>query len=308
MSSQVVSATGLREPRTSSWKSTVALVSAILLGIIYLVSGGWKVLDPFKAGELLEQAKVPAGFGVLGASALGTLELLAAFLLFTPKFRRWGALLGGAMLVFFIGWVAYYYPALAGQECSCFPIIKRAINPAFFLEDGIMLLFAVLAYLWSQPVKTIRVPLIAFAALAVVATASYAVGASQHTGLQAPSPIIVDGKPQSIREGKVFLYFYDPMCSHCNAAAKFMSTFQWGDTKVVSIPTTMPQFAPGFLHDNGLKAGTSLELEKLRKTFQFVDPPFGVALVDGREKATFGQAQFTEPSPKSDLQKLGFIQ
>jgi uncharacterized membrane protein YphA (DoxX/SURF4 family) len=308
MSSQVLSNIDLPESRTSSWKNTAALVSAILLGIIYLVSGAWKVLDPFKAGELLEQAKVPAGLGVLGASSLGTLELLAAFLLLTPRFRRWGALLGGAMLVFFIGWVGYYYQALAGQECSCFPLIKRAINPAFFLEDGVMLLLATIAFLWSPPVKSLRIPVVAFITLAIAATVSHQVGASLHTGLQSPSPIIVDGKPQSVREGKVFLFFYDPMCSHCNAAAKFMSGFQWGDTKVVSIPTTMPQFAAGFLHDNGLKAGTSLEVEKLRKTFQFVDPPYGVALVDGRQKATFGQAQFTEPAPQADLKKLGFIQ
>jgi len=309
MTSQVVSATGVSEPRTSSWKNNVGLSSGILLGLIFLVAGAWKVLDPFKTGELLEQAKVPAGFGVLGAASLGTLELLAAFFLFTPKFRRWGGLLGSALILFFIGWIGYYYPSLVGQECSCFPLIKRAIGPGFFVSDGVMLLLGVLAFVWSPTVKkSPRVPLLAFATLVVAATASYAMGASMHTGLEAPSPIVVDGKSQSIRDGQVFLFFYDPMCMHCNKAAKFMSGFDWGQTKVVAIPTTMPQFAEGFLHDNGLKAGTALEVEKLRKTFQFVDPPYGVALVDGREKAAFGQAQFTPPAPQADLKKLGFIQ
>jgi hypothetical protein len=309
MTSQVVSATELPELRTSSWKKHVALVSGILLGLILLVAGAWKVLDPFKTGELLEQVKVPAGFGVLGAASLGTLELLASFFLFTPKFRRWGGLLGGALVVFFIGWVGYYYQNLVGQECSCFPLIKRAIGPGFFVGDGVMLLLAAVAFIWSPAAqKSLRAPLVAFATLAVAATASYAWGASLHTGLEAPSPIIVDGKPQSIRNGQVFLFFYDPVCMHCNAAAKFMSGFSWGDTQVIAIPTTMPQFAAGFLHDNGLKAGTALEVEKLRKTFQFVDPPYGVALVDGREKAAFGQAQFAPPAPQADLKKLGFIQ
>jgi uncharacterized membrane protein YphA (DoxX/SURF4 family) len=309
MTSQVVSAADLPELSTSSWKNHVALVAGILLGLIFLIAGAWKVLDPFKTGELLEQAKVPAGFGVLGAASLGTLELLAAFFLFTPRFRRWGGLLGGALMLFFIGWVGYYYQNLVGQECSCFPLIKRAIGPGFFVGDGVMLLLAAVAFFWAPVLnKSLRVPLIAFATLAVAATASYAWGASQHTGLEAPSPIIVDGKPQSIRDGHVFLFFYDPVCMHCNAAAKFMSGFNWGDTKVIAIPTTMPEFAAGFLHDNGLKAGTALEVEKLRKTFQFVDPPFGIALVDGREKAAFGQAQFTPPAPQADLKKLGFIQ
>jgi len=193
MTSQVVSATDLPELRTSSWKNRAALVSGILLGLIFLVAGAWKVLDPFKTGELLEQAKVPAGFGVLGAASLGTLELLAAFLLFMPRFRRWGALLGGGLLLFFIGWVGYYYPALVGQECSCFPLIKRAVGPGFFVGDGVMLLLAGFAFFWSPAVKkNLRVPLMAFAALVVGATASYSLGASLHTGLEAPSPIIVD--------------------------------------------------------------------------------------------------------------------
>ena len=132
------------------------------------------------------------------------------------------------------------------------------------------------------------------------------VAAAGHRGIEAPSPILVDGKPQSIKAGKVFLFFYDPQCLHCDAAARFMSKFNWGDTTVIGIPTTQPQWAASFLHDTGLKAETSLDLAKLRKTFQFVDPPYGVALVNGREVASYGQAQFTPPAPKADLEKLGF--
>jgi hypothetical protein len=56
-----------------------------------------------------------------------------------------------------------------------------------------------------------------------------------------------------------------------------------------------------------LKAGTSLEVVKLRKAFKFVDAPFGAALVDGREVASFNETQFNAPSPKADLQKIGFV-
>jgi hypothetical protein len=97
------------------WKRKIATVSAILLALMFLVSGGWKVLSPLHTGELLEQARVPAGWGALGAASLGTLELLAAFLLFAPRFRKLGGLLASALLIFFIGWVGFYYHALAGQ-------------------------------------------------------------------------------------------------------------------------------------------------------------------------------------------------
>src|SRR5580658_11068113 len=99
----------LAVPADRKWKSVLALIGGILLGLLFVVSGGWKVLEPFTTGQLLEQAKVPAGWGPLGAAALGSLELFAAVLLFLPRFRRLGGLLGGALLLFFLAWVAYYY-------------------------------------------------------------------------------------------------------------------------------------------------------------------------------------------------------
>jgi hypothetical protein len=75
-----------------------------------------------------------------------------------------------------------------------------------------------------------------------------------------------------------------------------MSKLNWGDTRIVAVPTVNPQWAGAFLHDTGLKASTSLEADKLRKAFTFIDPPFGVALEDGRVKETFGQAQSSSRS------------
>jgi len=291
----------------ADWQRKAAAVCAILLGIIFLVSGAWKVLDPFKTGELLEQAKVPAGFGRMGASALGTVELLAAFLLFHPRLRRWGGFLGSGLIVFFFGWVGYYYNALVGKECSCFPLIKRSIGPGFFVSDGVMLLLGVATFVWSAKVLSAKLPLRALGALLVLAGVSYGINARMHSNVQVPTPVIVDGKPQSLAEGKVLIFFYDPSCMHCDAAAKFMSKLNWGDTKIVAIPTVNPQWAASFLHDTGFNAQTSLELEKLKKAFPFVDPPYGVALQDGQVKETFTQAQFNAPLPQPDLQKLGFV-
>jgi hypothetical protein len=292
---------------TASWKRKIGAISAILLGLVFLVSGGWKVLSPFKTGELLEQARVPAGWGVWGAVSLGTIELFAAFLLFVPRFRRWGGLLGSALMIFFMAWIGSYYHALAGRECSCFPLIKRTVGPGFFFGDGVMLLLALCAFAWSPRLARFKVPAIAFAVLIAFAAISFGVNAAERRNVQVPTPVVVDGKPQNLVEGKVFLFFYDPSCLHCDAASKFMSKLNWGDTKIVAIPTVNPQWASSFLHDTGLKASTSLEAEKLRKAFTFVDPPFGVALENGRVKETFGQAQFNAPLPAPELKRLGFV-
>jgi hypothetical protein len=288
-------------------KRSVAAICAILLGIVFLVSGGWKVLSPFQTGELLEQAQVPAGYGPLGAATLGTLELLAAFLLFHPRLRQWGGWLGSALMIFFMAWVGYYYPVLHGRECSCFPLIKRTVGPAFFVSDAIFLLCGLAAAFWSTRMKSLRVPGIAFATLIVFAGASFGFHANTRSHAQVPTPIVVDGQPQNLAKGKVFLFFYDPSCMHCDAAAKFMSKLDWTGTRLVAIPTINPQWAASFLHDTHLKASTSLELDKLKKAFPFVDPPFGVALEDGRVKETFAQAQFTPPAPQSQLKALGLV-
>ncbi|MFL6447479.1 MAG: MauE/DoxX family redox-associated membrane protein [Bryobacteraceae bacterium] len=291
-----------------NWRHYAVAVAAILLGIIFLVSGGWKVLEPYKTGELLEQARVPAGFGTIGASVLGTLELFTALLLFTPRYRKLGGLLGSALMIFFIGWIAFYYQQLVGKECSCFPIIKRAVGPGFFVSDAVFLLFGLVAAAWAPAVKAFRVPVMMLAAVAVLAGASLGVGAMERRNLQMPYPVMVDGKPTDLRTGKVFLFFYDPMCSHCDAASKFLSTLTWKDTRIIAIPTNDPQFAAAFLHDTHLKADTSLDGAKLRAKFSFVNPPYGVALVDGRVKESFEQAQFNAPSPKAQLSALGFVQ
>jgi hypothetical protein len=291
----------------ASWKRNCALISAVLLGFIFLVSGGWKVLSPLQTGELLEQARVPAGWGPIGAAILGSIELLAAFLLFVPRFRKLGGLLGSGLLVFFIGWVAYFYQSLAGQECSCFPLIKRTVGPGFFISDAVMLGLGLAAFVWSPAVRRLREPLLAFVSILVIAGASFGVAKAQNRGIASPSPLVVDGKPESVTNGKVFLFFYDPQCMHCDAAARFMAKFDWDKTRVIAIPTTEPQFAPSFLHDTGMKAATSLEVAKLRNVFKFVDPPYGVALENGHQVAAYGQAQFNAPLPKADLQKLGFV-
>lgn len=295
----------------SRTRRNIAAICAILMAIVFLVSGGWKVLSPFRTGELLEQAQVPGGYGPLGALTLGTIELFTALLLLMPQFRRWGGLLGSGLLVFFIGWIARYYHVLHGQECSCFPLIKRTVGPGFFISDGVMLAMALIAFAWSPQVISrltrVRIPAMLLIALVALAGISFGVNAAERRSAQVPVPVVVDGHPQDLSHGKVFLFFYDPSCEHCDAASRFMSTLNWGDTKIVSIPTVTPQFAASFLRDTKLKAGTSLEVAKLKKAFPFGDPPFGVALQDGQVQETFGQAQFYPPLPSPDLKKLGFV-
>lgn len=289
-----------------AWKKAVSATAAMLLAILFFVSGAWKLSDPFQWAQILGEFRVPASLSLPFTLALGVGEMLGAVLITVPRFRRWGSWLIALLLVAFMIYIGANYTTLAGKECSCFPLVKRTIGPAFFIGDTVMLLMAGLAGWWARPSENIRGALVILGAVAVFAAVSLGVNTTRQTGLKAPDSITVDGKPFSLGTGNILLFFYDPECMHCDAAARKMGKLNWKDTKVIGIPTQDPQFAASFLKDTGLRAGTSNDLQLLRSIFKFQDPPYGVALVRGRQKVAL--PAFEDGEPEAALRKIGFIE
>src|SRR5262249_15018580 len=149
-----------------------------------------------------------------------------------------------------------------------------------------------------------RSAILILGAIAVFALVSYGVAATRNNGLKAPDSVTVDGKPYSLREGKVLLFFFNPECMHCFDAARRMAKYNWSDTRIVSIPVEQPQFAAGFMRKTQLPGVVTPDSALLRKTFVFTDAPYGVALEDGRQIAAV--TQFDDPQPESALKKIGF--
>ena len=295
----------LSELEVPSWKTTLNWVGAILLAVVFLASGLWKLTDAPGAAVRMAQARVPQSLSLAAAIGFGIAETFTAVLLLVPRFRRWGAWLGGALLVAFMIFIGIEYNALRGAECSCFPWVKRAVGPGFFIGDGIMLALAVLAGMWARRAESMRNALIVLGAVTLFAAGSYGVAAMRQTGTKAPDTVMVNGKPYSLQDGQILIFYFDPECLHCLDAAKRMSKMNWGDTRIVAVPINVPQFAQGFLDDTHLKAVISNDLPQLKKIFPFVSAPAGVALVNGREKMAL--TQFEDPEPADTLKKLGFI-
>ena len=289
-----------------AWKKAIGAGAAILLAIVFFASGCWKLTDPFQWANVLSEFRLPASMSLPFTLATGIAETLAAVLILVPRFRRWGSWLIALLLLAFMVYIGVNYGALAGKECSCFPLVKRTIGPGFFIGDTVMLLLAALAGWWTRPSENIRAALVVLGAVVVFAGVSFGVNATRQSGLKAPASITVDGKPYSLEQGQIFLFFYDPQCLHCDAAARRMAKLNWKSTKVVAIPTQEARFAAAFLHDTGLSAGTSNDLQLLRGIFQFVDPPYGVALERGRQKAAI--ASFEESEPAATLRRIGFVE
>jgi hypothetical protein len=232
--------------------------------------------------------------------------MVGAILIVVPRFRRWGGWLISAMLVAFILYMGINYSSLVGKDCTCFPLVKRSVGPGFFIGDGVMLLMGMAASVWSPKPFSMRPALVILGAVAVFAGVSYGINANHQSGLKAPDSITVDGKPYSLQQGHIFLFFYDPECPHCDAAARRMAKLNWKETKVIAIPTEVPQLAAQFLSDTGLHAGTSLDSKTLRNTFKFVDAPYGVALDDGHQQAAISAWDDSEPA--KTLRQIGDVQ
>jgi uncharacterized membrane protein YphA (DoxX/SURF4 family) len=287
------------------WKVWLCTLSAVLLALTFLVSGVWKITDPLSAAVRMTQALVPAALSLPAALAFGISETFAGVLLLVPRLRRWGAWLAGLLLLAFMAYIGLFYTTLSGEECNCFPWIKRAVGPAFFIGDAIMLLLAVVAGWWARPSGDKRSAAVVLGAVCVFAAVSYGVSAVRLTSVQAPEFIAVDGKPFALREGRVFLYFFNPECTHCDHAARELGKLAWGGTRVVGVPTQMPQFGPQFMSSTNLRGVLTSDAEPLRKIFAFTDVPYGVALENGQLKAAVSVFEATEP--EQTLRKLGFV-
>jgi len=292
--------------RLSPAKNVAAWVAALALGIFFLGAGIWKSLDPLTWATIITNMKVPAVLSEPFTVALATGEIFSGLLLLIPRFRRWGAWLSGVMLLGFMGYVGWNYTALKGMDCSCFPGLKRAINPEFFWSDGAMLVAAAIAGWWAKPSTGFRPAAIILGVVTLFSVGSYIMVLRGETGVLAPETAMVNGQAVSLREGKVLLYFFDPMCSHCNDAAKEMSKHTWLTDKVIGIPTVLPQYGQQFMDTTKLKGVVSNDIKELKRVFPFGDPPFAVALERGRAKAQI--RRFDEQEPAGTLRQLGFIQ
>lgn len=288
-----------------AWKNILSAICAALLALLFLVSGTWKLSDPISAAARMAQAQVPAALSLAAALGFGIAEVFTGILLLVPRYRRWGAWLCSSLLVAFLVYMAVYYNVLRGEDCSCFPWIQRVVGPAFFLSDGIMLVMALIAGWWAKPSRSPLGALVTLGAVIVFAGVCYGVAAVRETGVQAPATILVEGKAFSLHQGKVFLYFFDPECSHCERAAREMGRYHWKNVTLIAIPTRMPQFAADFLRATGFPARLSEDVAALRKVFQFGDPPYGVLLENGRQKMAI--AIFDERQEQT-FRQAGFIE
>jgi len=290
----------------ASWKIRLNWMSAGTLAALFLVSGVWKIADPLGWAVRTSELRVPHSASLAAALVIGIAETVGAVWILVPRLRRWGSILLGLLLAAFVVYFAANYSVLRGADCSCFPWIKRAVGPGFFIGDVAMLLLAALAGLWSQRPFGLRPAAVILATVTVFALVSWGVETQEFKGSRAPQSVMVNGRPFAINHGKVFLFFFNPECTHCFDAAKHMSQLSWGDTTLVAVPVEQAQFAEGFLEETGLKAVVTSDFQLLKSRLGYTAYPYGVAIENGVVAARI--AQFEGSGPDATLRKLAFAQ
>lgn len=304
---QEVVAAGTASGGSTRGRSIAGAVSATILSLLFLASGIWKLTDLDATAERMVQSLVPVSLSMLAALTVAVAETFAAVLLLIPRYRRWGAWIAGLMLVAFMIYIGVLYDRLLGEDCNCFPWIRRVVGPAFFAGDAGMVLLAVAAGWWSVKSRGWRRAALVLGCVCLVACGSYAVSAIRRGRADVPETAIVDGRPVKLREGRVLLYFFNPECTHCLAVAREMSKHSWGSTRLVALPTSDPQFASSFLEEAGLRAGISPDAASLRKAWPFTEAPFAVALDRGRVVATFNSGQVVGEGYYATLKRFGHL-
>jgi len=291
---------------TAGWRVWAGWICAILSAALFLVSGLWKLTDPLATEQRMIQMLFPAQIALVVAIGTGLMEAWAGLLILVPRWRRWGAALCSLLLIAFMVYMAVNYTRLTGEDCSCFPWLKRVVGPGFFIGDGVMLLWALGAGWWARPAESLKQAVMALGALVVLAGVVLGVNLSHQTGLQAPASVQVEGQPYDLHSGKILVYFFDPECMHCFAGAKAMSAYPFKGVKVLAVPTRMPNWSAGFLRDTGLHAAVTHDVDPLRKVFQFTDPPYAVALERGRQVKAL--TTFDDKEPLATLRGLGWVE
>jgi uncharacterized membrane protein YphA (DoxX/SURF4 family) len=300
----------IAESKLEGWKSAAGWVAALLMALLWLSAGLWKLSDITGWQVKLNQLLVPAALTLPLTLAVASSEVFAALLLLRPKWRRLGGLLSVGLLLVFMAYVGINYTTLRGEDCSCFPWLERAVGPAFFWSDAAMAAIAAAAAVFAPKMgafKGARNLLIGVLAFAVLALGWDKLG--PQPGSDVPATITVEDQPYQLREGKKFIYFFNPTCLHCLDVGLALSKYEF-QAPFLGVPTQDFDFGPGFLNDAGLTGKVQLtpDLEKLKATFPFDDVPYAAAIEDGRILHRFPMTELEEPGMGEKLKELGIVQ
>ena len=88
MEDSITQTAELAEWKMPAWKNWTAILCGVLLAIIFLGAGLYKMTGPYEAAARMRNALVPAQLSLFTAVSFGFAETFAGILLLIPSLRR----------------------------------------------------------------------------------------------------------------------------------------------------------------------------------------------------------------------------
>lgn len=208
---------GKRPAPPEPWHARVLPWARMALGLMFLVAGASKAVDPWSFLTALGSYGVPSALRVPVAVALPAVEIVVGVLLLAGWATRLASAAAGVMLALFI--VAIGYGAWLGtlEECGCFgPFIQRSPRDAALID----LVMAGIAYAVWRGAKTTGSALAGWRAATVAGVGLMAIAAASINIAAGPSGIAavggaLDARSVDLSTGEHLLYLFHYECPHC---------------------------------------------------------------------------------------------
>ena len=204
-------------PTAQPWYERVLPWARLALGVMFVVAGASKVVDPWSFLTALGSYGVPSALRVPIAIALPAVELVVGVMLLFGWATRLASAAAGVMLAMFI--VAIGYGVWLGtlEECGCFgPFIQRSPRDAALI-DLVMAGMAFAVWGWSKAagaaIQGWRGATVAGIGLMAIAAASINVAAGP-SGIAAVGGAL-DPRSVDLTTGEHLLYLFHYECPHC---------------------------------------------------------------------------------------------
>lgn len=205
--------------------SFIRRFAALLVGAVFVIAGGLKLMDPVGAGLVMQEYLnflglrflLPAATPLAEAAALA--EALLGAALITGVFRKWVLRLTGLLLLLFTALTALLWIKNPPMDCGCFGEAVHLTHAQSFWKNVALLLLWAIAALPSRDktgarkMKKVAFALSAAAILCFAARHLWRLPSDDFTDLRPGAELMKEGEEVP---GDVLLPFYDTEGEYCN--------------------------------------------------------------------------------------------
>ena len=211
-----------------AWANLIRSFGPVILGLLFLVAGIAKVLDPWSFLGSLGGYGVPGWMRTPVALVLPAVEVGVGVMLLLRWQVRLAATVAAALMAVFLVAVGYGWAAGTLQECGCFgPMMEREPRDAFLMDLAFMLI-ALGVCVWTPATRS-RTDWRA-AALAIASFAALGMSFVGYTSGPSGASAAALGRTMDMREvdlerGEHLLYLFHHECPHCAAMSPRVSEY-----------------------------------------------------------------------------------